>query len=150
MTSKRTLGPFLLSWAAMAVLPGFCSGQGTKASSTPEPSTQKKVFQGEARLSVHSYEMEQGGVYRITVRADGFAPQLRIDGQNSEAFVGLTGVYVLNPISTKVANPSAASGTRQEAQLIFVAPVTRAFAFSCALTCPNPARDMSTAIAIPF
>jgi S1-C subfamily serine protease len=145
MRIKGTLGLWILSWAAVAALPGFLAGQGTKGSSTPEPSTQKKEeFKGEAGVSVHPYKMEKDGVYRITVRADGFAPQLRFGEQNSGAFPRLTGVYVLNPISTMVANPYAVSGTRQEAQLMFVAPATKSLPISVDYSAGSEIRPGST------
>jgi hypothetical protein len=145
MRIKGTLGLWLLSWAAAAALPGLMAGQGTKGSSTPEPSTQKQEeFKGEARVSVHPCKMEKDGVYRITVRADGFAPQLRIGDQNSGGFPRQAGVYVLNPIATTVANPNATSGTRQEAQLMFVAPATKAFPISVDYSAGSGMRPGST------
>ncbi len=135
---------WLLSWAVVAALPGLLAGQGTHAGSTPKPSIQKEEFKGEARVSVHSYKMEKGAVYRITVRADGFAPELRIGAHDSGGLPRLTGVYVLNPISTKVANSNAASGTRQEAQVIFVAPAMKAFPISVDYSAGSDIRAGST------
>ena len=69
-------------------------------------------------------------MYRITVRADGFVPQLWVGEQNNGGLPLLTGVYVLNPIHIRSPNPSAASGTRHEAQVMYVAPATKDFPIS--------------------
>jgi uncharacterized membrane protein YgcG len=74
------------------------------------------VFKGKARLSSHACKMEKGNVYQITVKGEGFLPQLIIEG-------GPTSGTFLNPLST---GPNSLR-TRNEAQLIYTPSVTKVY-----------------------
>src|SRR5438445_582534 len=68
-----------------------------------------ETLQGKAGISVHSAKMEKGTIYRVTVKADGFVPQIQIDGQRSGTF----------PNPGDALNPNADRGSGQVAQMLF-------------------------------
>lgn len=83
------------------------------------------TVQGQAKVNAHVYRMEQGHTYRITLKAEGFAPQVRIENQTS----GL----LANPIGTPYTGPGSLSiqGAGQNvpkvAQMLFTAPATKEY-----------------------
>src|SRR5262245_19024316 len=55
-----------------------------------------ETLTGQAKVNRHAYKMEKGNTYRISVKAAGFIPQVRIEGQSS----GMVG----NPVGSTVSN----------------------------------------------
>ena len=112
----------LLLLALSSALPGQESpseskGQpgGDKPPLKKESPPKKKApaeFKGEARTSVHPYKMHKGDAYRIVVKADGFFPQVRIDGQKGH----------IPPLDF---NPNAPVGPRRDAQFLFLPKETK-------------------------
>jgi hypothetical protein len=81
-------------------------------------------FRGEAKVSVHTYKMQQGSTYRITAKADGFVPQVRIQGQSD----GLIGAPASLPLPNGPGPlPPPANPGRGTAQLFFTPTATREY-----------------------
>src|ERR1043165_6970965 len=76
----KILGKLLPSLLFL-IMAGTLTGQDKIAQQ--QPPMKPVEFKGEAKVSTHPYKMEKGNVYRITVNADGFTPQVRIEGQPS-------------------------------------------------------------------
>jgi len=79
-------------------------------------------FKGIAQVSLHPYKMDKGEVYRITVKSDGFVPQVRIEGQR-----GYDPTLSAYPFLPGDGTPSPKPAPRREAQLIFLPPATRVY-----------------------
>ncbi len=120
-TIPRAWLPGLLALVLVNPLPGQ---QASPRGTTESASAQKPVeFKGEARVSVHSYPMEKGSTYRITVKAAGFAPLVRIPGQDSRLlFPTALSTPGTSPTSTPTPNLA-----RDNAQIFFMPAVTKTY-----------------------
>jgi hypothetical protein len=89
---------------------------GPKKESTSGPKKESTAeFKGEAKISIHPYKMQKGDAYRITVKADGFTPQVRVDSGSGFKSSSMGGFNPLLP-----PDPKAPIGPRRDAQLIFL------------------------------
>jgi hypothetical protein len=84
------------------------------------------AIKGEAKVSVHSIKMRKGAMYRITVRGDGFTPQIWIQGENVAPVVPV-GTLAGNPAGAALLNPSLPRTPSSVAQRIFTAAETKAY-----------------------
>ncbi len=75
MKRSRLIGSGLL--ACLLILP-FVLAAATQDDKTKEAPPRPVEFKGEAKLNVHTYKLEKGTTYRITVKAEGFTPNLSI------------------------------------------------------------------------
>ena len=135
IVSKSVVGSLplcLLSLAMVSTVAGQEGGEskgepkGTK-SAPKQPKQEKPAeFKGEAKVSAHPYKMQKGDAYRITVKGDGFLPQVRIEGLTNNYNSKTPGSPTLNPLTT-LTDPNAPPGTRREAQIIFMPTETKVY-----------------------
>jgi hypothetical protein len=76
-------------------------------------------FKGEARVNAHSYKMEKGTTYRLTVKGKGFLPEAYIQDPGR--------VTTANPTGLAMTAPVLAGGDRNVAQMLYTAPETRVY-----------------------
>jgi hypothetical protein len=116
--SKGVVGsllPCLLSLASVGPLAGQKSD--VPANKGQDSLNQPAEFKGEAKVAVHSCKMQKGNTYRITVKGDGFVPQVWIHGQSSGTSANPTGVPAGNP--TSLQNPGPAQSPSNVAQMLY-------------------------------
>jgi hypothetical protein len=107
--------------------PSESQGSPKDSKTTPKKSDPPAEFKGQAKVSVHPFKMQKGDAYRITVKGDGFNPQVRIEGRGNNGYnANPTGAPTLNPL-TNLLDPNALPGTRREAQIIFMPPETKVY-----------------------
>jgi hypothetical protein len=90
-----------------------------------EGPSQPAEIKGEAKISVHSIKMRKGTTYRVTVRGDGFTPQIWIQGDNATAVPA--GALAVNPAGAALLNPILPRGPSNVARRIFTAAETKAY-----------------------
>lgn len=127
---------FMLCFLSLALVstlggqesPGESKGEpkGGKGSKLPPKQEKAAAFKGEAKVSVHPYKMQKGDAYRITVKGDGFLPQVQIEGQSNGYKADPAGSPTINPITTLV-DPYAPPGTRRDSQIIFMPTETKVY-----------------------
>jgi hypothetical protein len=77
-------------------------------------------FKGDAKMSVHTWKMEKGSMYRITVKAESFTPEVAVDGhRNNMPFI--------SPVLPPVGAPNPVPAKNRTAQMIFSPPATREY-----------------------
>jgi hypothetical protein len=128
----RGLLPGLLSLAAVGPLTGQPLST-PPADKSRGPAARPGEVKGVARVSVHPYKMEKGNTYRITVKGEGFFPQVRIQGQPVNPFGGPAGSpfggQSGSPFGTFPAGPAPAAG-RRTSQMLFTPKVTKEYAIT--------------------
>jgi hypothetical protein len=89
----------------------------------PKPAAAAKPVEihGDAKVSVHPYQMEEGRAYRITARAEGFLPRVRVRAPNRQPFGGAAGFPYSDPLDGP---PDNFAADRHTARLLYVAPAT--------------------------
>ena len=117
----RKLLPCLLPLSIMGPL----AGQPVPSTSQDRDSPRQLLaVKGEARVSVHTFKMQQGNTYRITAKADGFVPLVRMPGQGAGLFGNPPAVPLTNPPPFAPPNPGTRGGT---AQVLFTPTATREY-----------------------
>jgi hypothetical protein len=99
--------------------PGESKGEPNGSKSPPKKESAAE-FKGEAKISVHPFKMNKGDAYRITVKADGFTPQVRVDGGSKP------GPASVNPLLPAF-DPKAPVGPRRDTQILFLPLETKVY-----------------------
>jgi hypothetical protein len=120
MSLPRDVSRFLFFLALTFLGPG--AGQANDPPAKPQKTPDVETRKGQARINLHTYKMEKGNLYRITVKGEGFIPELQVD--NQRAFANPAGSLVNDPFAFP---PSSRRRPNQISQLFFTPKETKEY-----------------------